>query len=98
MNPNTSATVTATGSLSTTVNNTFKSYAVAHCYLGDVWPAGLCGACVRHLLDHSSGLGNPIPIRWVHRAGVAGPDPSAFLERVLARARRAHRTPGVQAR
>ena len=30
MKPNTSATVTSTGSLPTTVKNTFKSYAVAH--------------------------------------------------------------------
>ena len=30
MNPNTSATVTSTGSLPTTVKNTLKSYAVAH--------------------------------------------------------------------
>lgn len=29
---------------------------------------------VRHLLSHSSGLANPIPVKWVHPAGAAGPD------------------------
>jgi len=47
----------------------------------------LRAARVRHLLNHSSGLGNPIPIRWVHAEGKPHPDPAAFLARVLSRQR-----------
>ena len=43
----------------------------------------------RHLLSHSPGLANPIPVRWVHPADQSAPDPDAFLRAVLAR----HRTP-----
>ena len=38
----------------------------------------------RHLLAHSSGLGNPMPLRWVHRADQSGPDRSP-LRRTSAR-------------
>jgi len=33
----------------------------------------------RHLLSHSPGLANPIPVRWVHPADQSAPDPDAFL-------------------
>jgi CubicO group peptidase (beta-lactamase class C family) len=39
---------------------------------------------VRHLLSHSSGLANPVPVRWVHAADAAGPDSQTFVERLLA--------------
>lgn len=51
---------------------------------------------VRDLLRHTSGLGNPLPIRWVHRAGSPTPDDGALLRRLLAR-RRAYRHPVGQA-
>src|SRR5215204_43453 len=38
---------------------------------------------VRHLLNHSSGLANPLPIRWVKPAGALGFDRGAFVERLL---------------
>jgi CubicO group peptidase (beta-lactamase class C family) len=38
---------------------------------------------VRQLLDHTAGLGNPLPIGWVHPAGERGPDPRVFLWRRL---------------
>ncbi|MGD9531422.1 serine hydrolase domain-containing protein [Pseudonocardia sp.] len=38
---------------------------------------------VRQLLDHTAGLGNPLPIGWVHPADGPGPDPRAFLWRRL---------------
>ncbi len=38
---------------------------------------------VRHLLSHSSGLPNPIPVRWVRVAGEPGPDARAFTEELL---------------
>jgi CubicO group peptidase (beta-lactamase class C family) len=52
---------------------------------------------VRHLLAHSSGLANPIPIRWVHPATVAAPDPASFLAAQLQRHRRLHFEPGSEA-
>jgi CubicO group peptidase (beta-lactamase class C family) len=39
----------------------------------------------RHLLSHSAGLANPIPVRWVHPADQPAPDPDAFLLGLLAR-------------
>lgn len=39
----------------------------------------------RHLLSHSAGLANPIPVRWVHPADQPAPDPGAFLHGLLAR-------------
>jgi CubicO group peptidase (beta-lactamase class C family) len=44
---------------------------------------------VRQLLNHTAGVANPPPIRWVHPADHPAPDPQAFLTRRLRR----HRTP-----
>lgn len=40
---------------------------------------------LRHLLQHSAGLVNPVPVRWVHPAGEPGPDPDMFLAWLLER-------------
>ena len=48
------------------------------------WPE----VTVRHLLSHSAGLANPIPVRWVHRAGEPGRDPGEFATELLRRNRR----------
>ena len=40
---------------------------------------------VRHLLSHAAGLANPIPVSWIHPADRPGPDPDAFLDRLLAK-------------
>lgn len=40
---------------------------------------------VRHLLSHSAGLANPMPVRWVHRAGEEGREPRGFAVELLAR-------------
>ncbi len=53
---------------------------------------------VRHVLSHSSGLANPLPIRWVRPAGTPAPDQSAFVQRLLARHRRLRFAPGERAR
>ncbi len=66
-------------------------------YLGEAWPGPFAGARVRHLLSHSSGLANPVPIRWVHRAGDPRPDPAGFLARLLARQHRPRSAPGTRA-
>jgi len=55
-------------------------------------PAALITA--RHLLAHSSGLANPVPIRWVRPAGAAPPESRAFLRRLLRRHRRLRFRPG----
>lgn len=52
---------------------------------------------VRHLLSHSSGLANPLPIRWVRPAGTPAPDRRAFVERLLARHRKLKSVPGERA-
>ena len=52
---------------------------------------------VRHLLNHSSGLANPVPIRWVRPASAPAPDRQAFVERLLARHRKLKFTPGERA-
>jgi len=38
---------------------------------------------VRHLLNHTSGLANPIPITWIHKPGQTPPEPATFLNRIL---------------
>ena len=40
---------------------------------------------VRQLLNHSSGLANPVPLRWIHPAAESGPDPRVMVERLLVR-------------
>ena len=40
---------------------------------------------VRQLLNHSSGIANPAPLRWIHPAGEQGPEPRAMVERLLER-------------
>jgi CubicO group peptidase (beta-lactamase class C family) len=52
---------------------------------------------VRHLLSHSSGLANPIPIRWVRPAGTPAPDQRAFVNRLLAKHRKLKFVPGERA-
>ena len=53
-------------------------------------------ATVRQLLNHTSGIGNPLPIRWVHPADA--PDRDAHLSARLQRTiRRPRRAPGGRA-
>ena len=49
---------------------------------------------VRHLLQHSAGLANPMPVKWIHRADKRGPDPDAFLEELLAKHAKLRFEPG----
>lgn len=51
---------------------------------------------VRHLLSHSAGLPNPLPVRWVHRADQPGPEPGPFLARLLAHHPRLRSAPGAR--
>jgi len=49
---------------------------------------------VRHLLQHSAGIPNPPPIRWVRPASRAAPDPDEFLRARFAHVRRLRFAPG----
>jgi CubicO group peptidase (beta-lactamase class C family) len=51
---------------------------------------------VRHLLQHSAGFSNPIPITWIHPADKAGPELDRFLERLLDKHRRLRFEPGTR--
>jgi CubicO group peptidase (beta-lactamase class C family) len=51
----------------------------------------------RHLLQHSGGLANPIPLRWVHPASSPGPDPLLFLGTQLAQHPKLDSEPGTRA-
>jgi CubicO group peptidase (beta-lactamase class C family) len=51
----------------------------------------------RHLLTHSAGLANPIPIRWIHDAGGPPVDQDELLDRLLARHGRLRFGPGTRA-
>jgi CubicO group peptidase (beta-lactamase class C family) len=49
-------------------------------------PADAAGRITaRHLLSHTAGLVNPLPLAWIHPAGEPGPDPARFLDDRLAR-------------
>ena len=65
--------------------------------LTDIWPTPFAAVRVRHLLNHSSGLSNPIPIRWVHRSDEKRPDARDFLARLLAKQRAPRVEPGAKA-
>lgn len=52
---------------------------------------------VRHLLSHSAGLTNPIPVRWVHRADQAGRDPHDFAIELLTKHHRLRSPAGAKA-
>ncbi|HSL01428.1 MAG TPA: serine hydrolase domain-containing protein [Rubrobacteraceae bacterium] len=53
---------------------------------------------VRHLLSHTSGLANPLPIRWVRPADSLASDHSTFVSRLLAKNRNLKYVPGERAR
>ncbi len=52
---------------------------------------------VRHLLQHSAGIPNPPPIRWVRPAAEPAPDANAFLRRRFAWVKKLRFEPGTRA-
>ena len=52
----------------------------------------------RHLLSHSAGLSNPIPIGWVRQADDPPEDLEAFTARLLKKHSRLRGEPGRHAR
>jgi CubicO group peptidase (beta-lactamase class C family) len=49
---------------------------------------------VRHLLQHSAGIPNPTPIRWVRPAAMPAPDPATFLQERFKRVKKLKFEPG----
>lgn len=64
-------------------------------YVGYLHVPGTTTPSVGQLLNHTAGFGNPMPVRWVHPANAAPPDPGALLRRLMSR-RRAYRYPPAQ--
>ena len=60
-------------------------------------PTGQPPVTIRHLLSHSAGLANPVPVGWVHPITAPAPDQSAFTRRLLARQTRLRARPGTRA-
>ncbi len=60
-------------------------------------PARAEQVTVRHLLSHSGGVANPLPLRWVHLANEAGPAPDELVGGLLAKHRRLRFDPGAKA-
>jgi CubicO group peptidase (beta-lactamase class C family) len=52
---------------------------------------------IRHLLSHSAGLANPIPVGWVRPATAPATDPHEFMGRLLRKHRRLRSEPGARA-
>jgi CubicO group peptidase (beta-lactamase class C family) len=50
----------------------------------------------RHLLTHSAGLANPIPVRWIHPADSPPVDQGTLLDKVVARNARLRFEPGTR--
>jgi len=50
----------------------------------------------RHLLSHSAGFANPVPVRWIHPADQPGPDPVVLLKGLLGRHRKLRFEPGTR--
>ncbi len=84
--------VTATAAMRLADDGQLDLDAPAHKYVDYLRAPGLRQPTVRELLNHTAGLGNPMPIRWAHRADVDPPDPAALLRRLMSR-RRAYRYP-----
>ncbi|MFJ9370870.1 serine hydrolase domain-containing protein [Nocardia sp. NPDC101769] len=66
-------------------------------YLGEQWPTGFSRVSVRHLLSHSGGLPNPIPLRWVHRPTDSPPAAPVLLAHVMSGRRGPRFEPGARA-
>lgn len=60
-------------------------------------PAALAARITaRHLMSHSAGLANPIPVRWIHPADAPAPEPEALLRSQLSKHPRLRFGPGAR--
>ena len=62
------------------------------------FPAGSGRVAVRHLLSHSAGVSNPIPVGWVRLADEPASELNEFATRLLAKHSRLRGEPGARAR
>ena len=53
---------------------------------------------LRHLLQHSAGLVNPIPVGWIHPPDDRAPDPLEFLDGVIRKNKKLRSEPGFVSR
>ncbi len=86
--------VTATAALRLADEGLLDLDAPAGEYLPLLSAEGRPRPTVRQLLYHTSGLANPLPIRWAHPATTPAPDPGELLERLLRRRRAFRSVPG----
>jgi CubicO group peptidase (beta-lactamase class C family) len=64
---------------------------------GRLRPAPAAGRITaRHLLTHSAGLANPIPVRWIHRVDAPAVDQDLLLDRLLAKNAKLRFEPGAR--
>lgn len=84
--------VTATAALRLADDGVLDLDAPLHEYVEFLRAPGQRQPTTRQLLNHTSGLRNPMPVRWVHPAGSQGQDAEALLHRLMSR-RRAYRYP-----
>lgn len=56
----------------------------------------IAGLTVRQLLSHTSGLANPMPLRWVHLVSESRPDLETMTMRLLGRHHRLRFEPGAR--
>lgn len=79
--------VTATAAMQLVERSRLELDGPVHRYLPE-FPkprAGWPEVRVRHLLNHSAGLANPVPVRWVHPAEQPPREPGVFTRELLAR-------------
>ncbi|MEV7133546.1 serine hydrolase domain-containing protein [Arthrobacter sp. NPDC093128] len=79
--------VTATAALRLSDHGLLDLKAPVHEYLDWLRAPGHAQPTVWQLLTHSAGLGNPLPVKWVHPAGSPGPDQEEMLRKLMARRR-----------
>jgi CubicO group peptidase (beta-lactamase class C family) len=84
--------VTATAALRLADKGLLDVHAPVHEYLDWLRAPGSNQPTVWQLLAHSSGLGNPVPVKWIHPADAPGPDQEHMLRKLIAR-RHAFRYP-----
>jgi CubicO group peptidase (beta-lactamase class C family) len=79
--------VTATAAHRLSDEGRLDLHAPVHEYLPWLRAPGPVQPTVWQLLSHSAGLGNPLPVRWIHPADTPGPDQERMLRQLMARRR-----------
>jgi CubicO group peptidase (beta-lactamase class C family) len=79
--------VTATAAMRLSDEGRLDLHAPLHEYVEWLRAPGRTQPTMWQLLTHSSGLGNPLPVRWIHSAASPGPDQAAMLRKLINRRR-----------